>query len=122
MLLVSAHGTAEDYTVSVTVQSADTGCARHADWWEVMSLEGQLIYRRVLLHSHVDEQPFTCLGGPVNVRPDEDVMVRAHMSDSGYGGKAVRGSIAGGFTPWETETGFAIGVEKQPPQPAGCGF
>ena len=122
VLIVSANGIAEGYSLSVTVQSPDTGCARYADWWEVVSLHGQLIYRRVLLHSHVDEQPFTRLGGPVNVRPDEEVIVRAHMSDTGYGRKAVRGSITEGFTPWETGTGFAPGAEKQPPQPSGCGF
>lgn len=122
VLQVSANGSSGDYSLSVTVQSPDSGCARYADWWEVVSTDGRLIYRRVLLHSHVDEQPFTRLGGPVIVRPDEEVIVRAHMNDTGYGGRNLRGSVAGGFTVWESGAGFAAAVEKQRPQPSGCGF
>ena len=55
-------------------------------------------------------------------RPDEEVIVRAHMSDTGYGGQAFRGSITGGFAAWETGAGFASTVEKQQPQPTDCGF
>jgi hypothetical protein len=49
---------------TVTVRSPDTGCERYADLWEVVSTDGDLRYRRVLAHSHVDEQPFTRSGGP----------------------------------------------------------
>lgn len=44
-----------------------------------MSTDGKLLYRRVLLHSHVDEQPFTRSGGPVPIQTDSVVWVRAHM-------------------------------------------
>ncbi len=55
---VEATGQANNYTLAVTVSSPDTGCDSYADWWEVITPEGELLYRRVLLHSHVDEQPF----------------------------------------------------------------
>ena len=47
------------FVISVTVRSADTGWDRYADAWEVRSLDGVVLGRRVLAHPHVDEQPFT---------------------------------------------------------------
>ena len=120
--LVSVSGSSGSYSFSVTVLSPDTGCDRYADWWEVLSSEGKLIYRRVLLHSHVDEQPFTRSGGPVNVRPDDTIIVRAHMNDTGYGGDALRGTVAAGFTQTELPPAFAGDVEAQQPKPQGCAF
>ena len=82
---ISVSGDPGSYTFSVTVESPDTGCGQYADWWEVVSPEGRLIYRRVLLHSHVDEQPFTRSGGPVDVQPSETVIVQAHMNGADTG-------------------------------------
>ena len=119
---VSVSGSPGSYNFSVTVLSPDTGCDRYADWWEILTAEGQLVYRRVLLHSHVGEQPFTRSGGPVNVRPDETIIVRAHLNDTGYGGDALRGSVATGFTQTELPPAFARDVEEQEPKPQGCAF
>ena len=77
---VTATGAPGTYTFSVTVESPDTGCAQYADWWEVLRPDGSLVYRRVLLHSHVDEQPFTRSGGPVNIASNEDIYIRVHMN------------------------------------------
>ena len=120
--LVTVSGSPGSYSFSVTVRSPDTGCDRYADWWEVLSSEGQLIYRRVLFHSHAGEQPFTRSGGPVDIRPEETIIVRAHMNDSGYGGVAMRGSVMTGFTPTELPPAFAGDVEEQQPNPQGCAF
>ncbi len=120
--LVSVSGSPGSYSFSVTVRSPDTGCDRYADWWEVLSSEGQLIYRRVLLHSHAGEQPFTRSGGPVNVGPEETIIVRAHMNDTGYGGVALRGSVLTGFTQTELPPAFAGEVAEQQPKPQGCAF
>ena len=83
VIRVSTSGSPGSYNFQVTVESPDTGPQNYADWWEVVSPQGTAIYRRVLLHDHVGEQPFTRSGGPVNVQPDETVIVRAHMNTTG---------------------------------------
>ncbi len=119
---VSVSGEAGNFTFNVTVQSPDTGCEQYADWWEVLSEEGELLYRRVLLHSHVDEQPFTRSGGPVAIQPTDGVIVRSHMNQSGYGTQAQKGTVAEGFSPVELPEGFANSVAEQDPLPSGCNF
>lgn len=119
---VSARGEPGHYTFEVTVKSPDTGCDQYADWWEVLSTEGELLHRRILAHSHVDEQPFARSGGPVAIDTDETVIVRAHMNTTGYGGQAMRGSVDEGFRPVELPDDFAVDVEDQEPQPSGCAF
>ena len=119
---VSTSGEPGDYRFSVTVESPDTGCDQYADWWEVLSTDGELLHRRILAHSHVNEQPFTRSGGPVAVDADETVIVRAHMNPTGYGGQAMRGSVDAGFQTAELPADFAADVEDQEPQPSGCAF
>jgi pyruvate/2-oxoglutarate dehydrogenase complex dihydrolipoamide acyltransferase (E2) component len=119
---VQASGAPGAYQFNVTVKSPDTGCKQYADWWEVVSEDGKLLYRRVLLHSHVDEQPFTRSGGPVPIKADTVVWVRAHMNTSGYGGAALKGSVKGGFAKAEPPANFAASLAKQPPLPEGCDF
>jgi len=122
VLTVEVTGQANAYQFNVRISSPDTGCDQYADWWEVLSEGGQLIYRRVLLHSHVNEQPFTRSGGPLAVGLDTVVIVRAHMNEGGYGGTALKGTISGGFKVIELESGFAADVEAIPPLPEGCAF
>jgi hypothetical protein len=119
---VRVSGSPGAYSFNVTVKSPDTGCQQYADWWEVVSEDGKLLYRRVLLHSHVDEQPFTRSGGPVPIRADAVVWVRAHMNPGGYGGAVLQGSAKAGFKPAVPAAGFAAGLAKQPPLPEGCDF
>jgi hypothetical protein len=119
---VEVTGAPNEYSFEVTVRSPDTGCEQYADWWEVVSPEGALLSRRILLHPHVDEQPFTRTGGPVDVSADSTVLVRAHMNTAGYGGQALRGTPADGFSPTDPPMGFASDLEDAPPQPDGCGL
>jgi hypothetical protein len=119
---VDVGGQPGSYTLSVGIKSPDQGCEQYADWWEVLSTEGTLIYRRVLLHSHVTEQPFVRSGGPVEVQPGTIVWVRAHMHPGGYGGQAFSGSVEAGFAPAEPPPGFAEDLAEQPPRPDGCAF
>ncbi|MCB9741339.1 MAG: hypothetical protein H6740_01820 [Alphaproteobacteria bacterium] len=111
-----------DSDLLVTVSSPDTGCGCYADWWEVLDAEGALLYRRVLAHSHVEGQPFTRGGGPVEAAPDQVLWVRAHMAPGGYGGQAFTGTLAGGFAAGALPAGFAAGLESAAPQPDGCAF
>jgi hypothetical protein len=130
---VSANGSSGGYTFTVSVQSADVDCSRYADWWEVLTEDGSLLFRRILQHSHTDENgttdpdapgnTFTRSGGPVSIAGDDVVIVRAHMSIGGYNGTAMMGSVAEGFAAApQIGSGFAAEVEALDPQPGGCLF
>ena len=121
---VSTSGNEGKYTFSVTLKSPDKGCQQYADWWEVLSDNGDLIYRRILGHSHVSEQPFTRSGGSVNIKNTDVVIIRGHMNAIGYGdGKvAMKGSIISGFQQFTISKDFASDIEKESPQPNGCAF
>ncbi len=110
------------YRFSVGVRSPDLGCEQFADWWEVIDEQGDLKYRRILLHSHAGEQPFVRSGGPVPIAPEDVVLVRAHMHPSGYGGVAFKGSIQTGFQEIELSLDFASELENSAPLPEGCAF
>ena len=118
---VEVTGSAGEYTFSVTVSSPDTGCDRYADWWEVIRPDGSLVYRRILAHSHVDEQPFARGGSPVAVESHDEVIVRVHMNPDGYGDRGQRGSVADGFQPASVGA-IAPELASAPPQPETCQF
>ena len=121
VVAVSADLVDDATELAVTIESPDTGCERYADWWEVLTVDGTLVYRRILNHSHVDEQPFTRSGGPIPLADDEIVLVRAHLHPDGYGGSAMRGSIAGGFSvDTEIPADFAADLATAPPLPEDC--
>ena len=122
VVAVQADGPSGAYRFRVGIQSPDRGCRQYADWWEVVSEDGRLLYRRVLLHSHVDEQPFVRSGGPVPIKSDTVVWVRAHMSTSGYGGAVFKGSVQAGFARAVPSPGFAADLARKPPLPDNCAF
>ena len=122
---VTASGDSDAFTFSVAIESPDTGCDQYANWWEVISADGNLVYRRILAHSHVDEQPFTRSGGPVEVAGDQPLIIRAHLDRGGegaYGGVEFVGTVANGFTRSTETANAASGVETASPQPSGCAF
>lgn len=119
---VSISGELDRYTFSVTVESPDTGCSQYADWWEVLRADGSLVYRRILSHSHVTEQPFARSGGPVQVTDNENIIVRAHMNNIGYGEQVFTGSIANGLTMVTIESSFMEDLAFVDPIPADCAF
>jgi hypothetical protein len=80
---------------SVTVSHPDTGWDHYADRWEVVAPDGRVVGTRVLLHPHVEEQPFTRSLGGVTVPGDlSEVIVRAHCSVDGDGGQSVTVTLA----------------------------
>ena len=110
------------YRFNVTLESDETGCAQYADWWEVLDSKGKLLYRRILFHSHPNDQPFTRSGGAITLDPDAIVYVRGHMNKLGYVGDTFVGSIAKGFKKAEKVPDFSKSLESQKPLPDGCAF
>ncbi len=119
---VTTSGTENQYTFHVEIKSPDKGCDQYADWWEVIDTSGKLLYRRVLLHSHVNEQPFQRSGGPVAISSDREVLVRGHMNNQSYSLKVMRGSPGSGFVRDTLAADFAMGLEKEDPLPEDCDF
>ena len=111
------------YTFAATLRSPDVDCDQYSDWWEVLTPKGTLVYRRILDHSHADEQPFTRDGGPVKVSATDPLIVRGHFHPTGYGGAAMSGSVAKGWVAApDIGKDFAPGVETQDPLPKKCLF
>ena len=74
----------------VTVAHGDTGWDHYANKWEVLAPDGRVLGTRTLLHPHETEQPFTrSLGGVAVPEGVDRVIVRAHDSVHGPGGKEV---------------------------------
>ncbi|MEM8485231.1 MAG: hypothetical protein AAF564_06755 [Bacteroidota bacterium] len=117
---VSVSGEAGNYQFAVGIESPDIDCSQYANWWEVVAPDGALLYRRILGHSHPAEQPFIRSGGPVEITADDDVIIRAHMHPSGYGGTVYRGSVANGFQATSPTADFADELSEQAPLPSGC--
>lgn len=119
---VEISGESDSYTFNVGISSPDTGCDQYADWWEVFDDEGTLLHRRVLGHSHVNEQPFFRTGGPINIAADRIVIVRAHMNNNGYGRQAYRGSVSEGFEEDILPEDFHLDLDQLAPLPTDCAF
>ena len=119
---VTAAKSGAGYRFSVTLKSDETGCAQYADWWEVLDSKGALLYRRILFHSHPNDQPFTRSGGSVGLDSDDVVYIRGHMNKLGYVGDLFVGSVAKGFRKAEKIPTFPKSLEKQRPLPEGCAF
>ena len=78
------------YDFDVTVRSFYKDWDYYAYAFEVLSPDGKLLGRRVLLHPHQTEQPFTRdLYGVRIPSGVERVTVRARHKPKGYGGKTL---------------------------------
>ena len=55
--LYSSHD--NSWLVKVTLEHNDTGWDHYADNWQVVDTEGNVLGNRLLMHPHVNEQPFT---------------------------------------------------------------
>lgn len=82
------------FAIDVTVRHGDTGWSHYADRWEVIGPQGEVLATRVLLHPHVNEQPFTRGLGAVKIPAYATwVKIRAHDSQHGGGGREVTVSV-----------------------------
>lgn len=82
------------YDFDVTVHSVDKGWKYYADAFEVLAPDGKLLGRRILLHPHEIEQPFTReLYGVRIPAGTRRVTVRARHKPKGYDGKTFEVSL-----------------------------
>ena len=85
------------WTFHVTVEHPDTGWEDYSDGWDVVTPDGEVLkpdpentFTRLLLHPHVEEQPFTrSQSGIVVPQGVTKVRVRAHDIVDGYGGREI---------------------------------
>jgi hypothetical protein len=85
------------WTFHVTVSHPDTGWDDYADGWDVLTPDGTVLkpdsespFTRLLLHPHVDEQPFTRSQSAITIPEGvTQVRVRAHDLVDGFGGREV---------------------------------
>ena len=126
VLKAETNKTSEGYTFDVSILSPDRNCNQYADWWEVLSEDGDLLYREVFQENHIDEQPFKSTGEPIEIEADRVVIVRAHMytsddDDTGYEAmQALKGTVDNGFKFIRLSENFAKNVAKEDPQPPKC--
>ena len=81
-------------TFSVKVEHDDQGWQHYANRWEILSLSGEVLATRELAHPHVNEQPFTrSLNNVLISKAIKTVIVRAHDSVHGFGGKEITVSL-----------------------------
>ncbi len=86
-----------EWSFSVTVSHPDTGWEDYADGWDIVLPDGTVVkpaaneeFTRTLWHPHVNEQPFTRSQGGVKIPAGvNQVTVRAHDKQDGFGGKTV---------------------------------
>lgn len=82
------------FSFDVTIRHADEGWQHYADKWDVVAPDGTVLGTRTLYHPHEDEQPFTrSLSGVKIPASVNAVILRAHDSVHGYGGKTVKVAV-----------------------------
>lgn len=83
-----ARKSGDVWQISVTLSHPDTGWDHYADGWEVQTPTGESLGVRVLVHPHVEEQPFTrSLGGVVVPEGVIELVIRARCNVDGYTGE-----------------------------------
>ncbi|RYH08302.1 hypothetical protein [Tropicimonas sp. IMCC6043] len=87
---VEARPGASGWTFSVTLRHDDTGWEDYADGWRVLAPDGTVLGTRVLVHPHVNEQPFTRSLANVDIPRDiREVAIEASTRVEGWSGTSV---------------------------------
>lgn len=90
VVAATVDGSGDTFRFDVTVRSGDTGWDKYADAWVVRTTGGAVLGERILLHPHVDEQPFTrSLSGVTIPENVVDVVIAARDSVNGFCGDTV---------------------------------
>ncbi len=85
---VRAVESAGTWRFDVSLRHKDSGWDHYADGWEVLAPDGASLGMRVLLHPHVNEQPFTrSLSGVVIPEGITEVVIRARDNVDGWSAK-----------------------------------
>ena len=80
----------DTYIVHASIRHADEGWNHYADKWDVLAPDGTVLSTRVLMHPHVDEQPFTRSQPEITIpREIGSITIRAHDNVHGYGSKTL---------------------------------
>lgn len=92
---VSPEG-AGSFRFSVTVKHDDEGWDHYADMWRVVAPDGTVLGERVLLHPHVNEQPFTrSLSGVAIPNDISEVTIEARDKVHDFGGAVMTVTLPG---------------------------
>ena len=79
------HQGGTQWSVSVTLRHNDTGWDHYADEWRIVDIDGQIFGNRVLLHPHIDEQPFSRSASGIIVPDDVSIVyIEAHGKIDGW--------------------------------------
>ena len=82
---IEATNQGGSWRFDVTLSHGDTGWDDYADGWRVELSDGTVLDTRVLVHPHVEEQPFTrALLGVVIPEGVTEVYVRASTNVEGW--------------------------------------
>ncbi|MFN2188535.1 MAG: hypothetical protein ACK2T3_07210 [Candidatus Promineifilaceae bacterium] len=95
------------WTFDVTVSHPDASWEDYADGWDVVTEEGIVLkansddpFTRLLLHPHIEEQPFTRSQSGIIVPPGTvRLTVRAHDIVAGFGGDEVVVDLSADYGP-----------------------
>jgi len=86
VVAVNAHKSGSTWGFDVTLKHADEGWDHYADGWGVYLMDGTELGYRVLVHPHVNEQPFTrSLSGVKIPKGTKSVIIRPHDKVHGVG-------------------------------------
>ena len=73
------------WSASVTLEHNDSGWDHYADEWRVVDGSGQVLGSRVLLHPHIDEQPFTRSANNIAIPNGTSIVyIEAHDTIDGW--------------------------------------
>jgi len=98
LYVAARQQSADTWQFSVTIEHADLGWDDYADGWDVVFPDGTVAkpdanssFTRLLLHPHIDEQPFTRSQSGIKVPAGVNtIVVRAHDLVDGFGGREVQ--------------------------------